>query len=138
MSHTCNRILPLDDLFEEKRKKSSVVESVRCQYLAQAELAILFQEIESRSFKAQSFAHVRSAARHLDAAITNLDTSLNIVKDSVPTEESMKWLADFDYDRFFREKTTNGGMPNRPDLWTKLVGEVSVGQIIPLWNLEII
>ena len=83
------------------------------------------------SFRAQSFAHARSAVRYLDSAIANLDASLKIVENSVPTEQSMRWLADFDYDRFFREKIVSGGMPNRPDLWGKVASEVSRGQILP-------
>jgi hypothetical protein len=131
MGHTCNRILPVDDLGQEKPKKDSVVGSVRYQYLAQAELALLFQEIESRHFTAQSLAHARSAARYLNAAISNLDTALHIVKDSTPTEDSMQWLMHFNYDRFFDEQVKGGGMPNRPDLWKQLTSELSRGQIIP-------
>ncbi len=121
MSSICNRFLPVPDERRMAAKGAAVKSAVRYVHLATSEIHLLAAHLDEQQSTRHSLAHLQACARHLKAAVTNYNMALEIVKDSIPTAESMHWVRNLDYQRFFDTHVAKGRIPNRPDLWKRIV-----------------
>lgn len=127
MSQICNKLLPIDDWEELELKDASIKLATGEQYLALAELSLAAFKLEQSGEVEYATAQLQASIRHLKSAIQHHNVALALVKDARPTDETFAWLAKFDFDRFFEEKTADGSIPSRPDLWGPIVAATKRG-----------
>jgi hypothetical protein len=128
MSHICNTFLPVPDEELLAAKDSAVQSGVYYSRLASSEIYLMAAHIERRTSNRLSLVHLRICAKHLLASVASYRRALEIVKESKPTKESLRWAAEFDYDRFFETRLSEGRMPNRADLWKRIAERMCVGK----------
>jgi hypothetical protein len=128
MSQVCNTFLPVPNKELLAAKDSAVQSGVYYGYLASSEMYLMAAHLEQRNPSRLSLVHLRACAKHLSTSVASYRQALEIVKDSQPTKESLHWAAEFDYDRFFETRLSEGRMPNRADLWKRIAERTRSGK----------
>lgn len=121
MSQACNKLVPTEDDLGMERKNALMRVAAGDIYLASAQVSFAGYALEQYGQPSEVRAHLIAASFHVARAITSYEEALNLLQPEKISEEAKKWLEDFDYDRFFGQQVSLGIIPNRRDIWSRIV-----------------
>lgn len=117
MSTICNRLVPTYDEGKMDMKKLHLRSAASEYFLAQAELAIAAYNLEQFGASRETIIHLKSTKEHLSQVVKNYSRAISLLQPERISQDSLVWLKNFDYDRFYKQEIGKSFLSNRADLW---------------------